>query len=215
MKSFLSIDSPIIAFLTKLADMILLNLAFILLSVPVFTIGASTTALYRVMIDRKNQDESGILPLFSDAFCENFKSSTKLFLILLLPQAIAVYYTMMLFEGAFSYSTVLTVISLIVVIVFEMIWSFTWPLQAKYENTPGRIVKNALLLSLAHLPTALIMSVLNVLPTVVLLWKPYLFVRISIIWILFGFALTAKINTALADKVFATLIPPESPDEEK
>ena len=110
MKNVLSVDSPILVFLSKVADVILLNTAFILLSAPVFTIGASLTALYRVMIDQRNQDESSILAMFSDAFCENFKSSTKLFLILAFPQALVIYYAMMLMEGAFAVSTISTVI---------------------------------------------------------------------------------------------------------
>ena len=43
-------NSPVIAFLNKMTDLILLNVLFIISCLPVFTIGAATTALYYVCI---------------------------------------------------------------------------------------------------------------------------------------------------------------------
>lgn len=43
-------DNPIWRFIGKLADLMILNLLWIICSLPVFTIGASTTALYLSLI---------------------------------------------------------------------------------------------------------------------------------------------------------------------
>ena len=39
-------ENPVIAFLNKMADLILLNLIFLLCCIPVVTIGPAITALY-------------------------------------------------------------------------------------------------------------------------------------------------------------------------
>ena len=56
-------ENPVIAFLNKMADLILLNLIFLLCCIPVVTIGPAITALYAVSL----RSEMGMLyRLFSD-----------------------------------------------------------------------------------------------------------------------------------------------------
>jgi hypothetical protein len=43
-------ENPVIAFLNKMADLILLNLIFLLCCIPVVTIGPAITALYAVSL---------------------------------------------------------------------------------------------------------------------------------------------------------------------
>ena len=50
------LDSPLLSFLQKIAWVFFLNIIFIITSLPVITIGASTTAMYAVyfkMIDER------------------------------------------------------------------------------------------------------------------------------------------------------------------
>lgn len=67
---------------------------------------------------------------------------------------------------------------------------------------PRRSIKNALLLSVGHFPIAVLMSAINLFPLLLLSFFPDVFLRISMLWILFGFALIAKINTKMILKVF-------------
>ena len=60
-----------------------LNLLWILCSLPVFTIGASTTALYYVTLKMVQDEESNITAMFFRAFRENFRQATTLWLIML------------------------------------------------------------------------------------------------------------------------------------
>ena len=46
LQSFFNYDNPIWRFMGRLGDMIVLNLLWLVCSIPVVTIGASTTALY-------------------------------------------------------------------------------------------------------------------------------------------------------------------------
>ena len=83
MRSLLNPESPAMRFLTKIGYTIILNLLWFLCSLPLFTIGASTTALYAVMQKLVRNEESGIVSAFFTAFRQNFKQATKIWLVLL------------------------------------------------------------------------------------------------------------------------------------
>ena len=70
MRNFLRYDGPLGRFLNSVADMVLLNLLWLLCSLPVVTIGASTVALYTVTL-RYPEDDSGLAKLFFLAFRNN------------------------------------------------------------------------------------------------------------------------------------------------
>ena len=46
LKGLFDMDNPFWRFMSLVADLIILNLLFVLCSIPIITIGASTTALY-------------------------------------------------------------------------------------------------------------------------------------------------------------------------
>ena len=50
MNKFFSLDSPIMVFMSKIADLIFLNILAIVFSIPIITIGASWTAMYYVTV---------------------------------------------------------------------------------------------------------------------------------------------------------------------
>ena len=82
MRNFLRYDGPLGRFLNSVADMVLLNLLWLLCSLPVVTIGASTVALYTVNL-RYPEDDSGLAKLFFLAFRNNWKQGMAAGLIFL------------------------------------------------------------------------------------------------------------------------------------
>jgi len=80
---FLSYDSRFSQILIKLSYTCWLNLLWIICSLPVFTIGASTTALYTVTLKMADDNESEITKTFFRAFRDNFPQATRIWLILL------------------------------------------------------------------------------------------------------------------------------------
>ena len=80
---FFSYESKFSQLLMKLCYACYLNLLWLLCSLPVFTIGASTTALYYASLKVVRGEESYVGRLFFRAFRENFRQATVLWLILL------------------------------------------------------------------------------------------------------------------------------------
>ena len=76
-------DNRIIRILTTLCDFLILNILWLVCSVPVITAGASTTALYSVMFKIIKKEEGYIIKSFLKAFRQNFKQSTIIWLLLI------------------------------------------------------------------------------------------------------------------------------------
>ena len=81
MSSFFNMDSPIMRFLSRVCDLIILNLLTIVCCIPVFTAGASITALFSVTLKMVKGEESYIVRGFFKGFKENFKQSTIIWII--------------------------------------------------------------------------------------------------------------------------------------
>ena len=65
MNTLFSIDSPLGQKLTLMSNLVLLNLLWILCSLPVITMGAATSAMYHVIfLYITNQDDAAIKPFF-------------------------------------------------------------------------------------------------------------------------------------------------------
>ncbi len=79
MKNFFHPDGPVVRFLGRIAELMALNLCFLLCCLPVFTIGASVTALYGSLFAR---DDQGAVRRFFRQFRGNFRQGTVLGLIL-------------------------------------------------------------------------------------------------------------------------------------
>lgn len=77
-------DSPVMRFLGRLADLMILNLVTLLCCLPVVTIGASLTAMHYVLLKMVRNEESYIVRSFFKSFKENFKQATVIWLIILL-----------------------------------------------------------------------------------------------------------------------------------
>ena len=77
MSSFFSMDSPFFSFMSRLADIVLLNLLYIICCLPVFTIGAATSALYYQVMKMSKNEESYVFRGFFKAFRENFKKDAQ------------------------------------------------------------------------------------------------------------------------------------------
>ena len=58
MNSLFNIDSPIMTFLSRVADLVILNILYVVCCLPIFTIGAATSALYSQVMKMSKNEES-------------------------------------------------------------------------------------------------------------------------------------------------------------
>lgn len=88
MKGLFSYDSPVMGALTAIGDCICLSVLWVVFSLPVITMGASTTALYAAAYHSIRKKEGGLWRSFWEAFREDLKRSTLIWLVVLAVMAL-------------------------------------------------------------------------------------------------------------------------------
>jgi len=209
MFSFLSPDSKFMQVVSRFSDLVILNILFLLTSLPVFTIGASSAAVYTLTFRMLRGREEPIVKSYFRAFRENFKQGAVLWLIILFAAVPALvyldhFYTM---EGGPNYLFV-PFLTVFLVAVFAACYAFPWVSQ--FQNRTGEVLRNALLLSFANLPRTIAAAVINLLPLGLLLFRYELFLKVSFLWVALYFSAAAYINTAIFWKVFKPFYPEEA-----
>lgn len=81
MNRLFGMDSPLMVALMKIGDLLCLSVLWLVFSLPIFTIGASSAALYAAVFYCLRRNEAGVWKHFWKAFRENFKRSTLAWLI--------------------------------------------------------------------------------------------------------------------------------------
>ncbi|MCH5281455.1 MAG: YesL family protein [Lachnospiraceae bacterium] len=210
MRKFFSDSNPIIRGLTKLADLMWLNFLYILTSIPIFTIGAATAALYSVTMKVVADEESYITKDYFKAFISNFKQATVIWIICGLLLSLFGYTFYVLGSSDLSYAHVaMGIIGIpIVLIAFTLLYAF--PIMSKFENTTLNTAMNSLLISLAKFPITVLMLVFSAIPILLVLssikWVPLL--------ILCGFSMVAYVNGSFMNKFFDKIIEDNGQGEE-
>ena len=189
-------DSKFMQILGRITDLILLNLLFLVTCLPVFTIGASITALYTMCFRLMREEYGGIVRSYFQAFRANFKSATAVWGILLVIAVPAVYY---LTQAAHIYTGIFFVLILLIAL---MMGSYAFPWISQFENTALQSLTNALILSVSKLPRTAAILAINLMPAIVWVINTDLFIRISFLWIALYFAAAAYMNTGLLWHVF-------------
>ncbi|MBR5500267.1 MAG: YesL family protein [Clostridia bacterium] len=217
MSRFFSLDNPVILFLSRITDLILLSILWIICCIPIVTIIPSTSALYYITLKMVRNEDSRLAVSFFRAFADNLKKGTVLSIVLELI-GILIYVDYLLsgmVDGGIG--TVLRIFFLILCITYCAFFHYTAALQAKFENTIVQTMKNAVILLLRFFGKTLRILIINATPIALVLLFPELTHRILPIWIILVPAtvvfLCAKQFVLVFDKVLAIQNEPDTQDE--
>lgn len=195
-------DSPVMSFLSQVADLVILNILWLVFCLPVFTIGASTTAMYRVCLNILRGEGSGVVRTFWASFKLNFRQGVLIFLISLLPLALVIYELWVFLSGAVETTLWTGAMFCLPFLLVSMILAYVYPLLAQFDNSILNTLKNACLLAVSKLPYSLIMTALNLSAFLLFYFATSFFFQTAIFWLLIGGSLVAFINTVLLRKIF-------------
>jgi uncharacterized membrane protein YesL len=185
-------------FATKVSHLFLLNILWIIFSTPIITMGAATSAVYYVTLKMVKNEEGYIIKDFWYAFRQNLKQGIMLEFVLLIGCVILLgdiwYFLNMgnifgyIVAGLFSIGLTIFVLSLI----------FTFPILAKYNNTVSGTLKDAVLMSLTHLPSSIALSVL----LIIMMYGFYVSAHLMIIFSVIGVSGYAYFGSILFRSIF-------------
>ncbi len=88
MNDFFDLDAPLFRFLTRVADMVILSLLWLIGSLPLFTLGISSTALYYAVNKSLIENRGTVSEEFCRACRRSFRQATLSFLALAVPESI-------------------------------------------------------------------------------------------------------------------------------
>jgi uncharacterized membrane protein YesL len=193
---FLNIDSPFMQALNRIADMMWLNVLTLICCLPIITIGPALTALHYMALKMVRNEECYITKGYFKAFKDNFKKSLILWMILLFVAGVIIgdFYIIRTTQIHMVIRMAITAASALV--VFTAV--FLFPVQARFENTIVRTIKNAFFISVLQFPKTILMVVLYLIPVALLIFFP----QTTPLIFLFGVSVPVYLSAKLYNKFF-------------
>lgn len=203
-------DSRIMNFLNRLGDMFILNIIYLASCVPIVTIGTATTALYYNTLKMAENRESYVWRDYWKSFRQNFRQATVIWIILLAVICILGIDSILIGGMSKALGSVTALIVIVLGIFLIMAGVYLFPVLARFDNTVKNTMKNALIMSIRHLPSTLIIVVLHGLPLMLSLVSVQVFVKGVFVVLLFTVSILAYFQSKLFSRIFSNYYPKET-----
>lgn len=155
MKLF-STEGPFYKFMMQFMDLLTINILWILCSMPIITIGASTAAACSVTMKMAKDEEGYIARQFFKAFKQNWKQGTILGFLMALV-AYAFYLDTQILKAASDPSYLVIVMTFGLAIVYVLCFTYAFALIARYENTIKNTIQNSIKITFRYFGRTLAM----------------------------------------------------------
>ena len=196
MNSFFNLDGPFYKWGTELADVMILSLLWLVCSLPVFTVGASTTALFYVYGKKVRGEDPYVFKSFFKSFKNNFKQATVITVILgVLWMSVYLYYQILTGGNAQLWLKIMGLFYILQVIVITL---YVFPILSRFEMTIKNLLITSFLFGNKHLPTTIGCAIL---------FAGFLFVVMTPTPLLiFAFGVYALLSSYLLQRIFTKYI---------
>lgn len=188
MKLAFNIDSKLWKFFDYAGDLVILNLLFVLTSLPVITIGASITAMDAVLFKRKEKRTDDIKKEYFREWKANFKNSTVIWLFLLS----FIIFCAMNFQIAVHASAenrmkiFLIIGTALPAIVMTALYSFA--MLARFENDLATTVSKAFFIGIMSLPYTVVILLILTASVLASIQTYATMLTAASVWLLIGFS---------------------------
>ena len=201
-KSLFDPESPFGRGMEKVWQLIVLNVLWMICSLPVVTLGASSAALAAVLFALLRGEDDRIVRRFFTAFGENWKRASAAWLVLLVIIALC------LFDWKFAVlmdSFLWKLIAVAGLTVVALMCTFLFALIARYENTVRNHLRNALLLGVGNLPRLLLVWLVWAGPVVLTVWSAETLHLMVLLWLMVGISGLSLAGLRILKPVFDRL----------
>ena len=135
---------------TTVAQFICLNVLYIILCIPVVTIGWAPSALFEVCLPYADHEKGYLLKDFFKALRKNFRQPTLGFLALAVPILLLFYSGNFWLHLGSIMNLIIGIVSFFLCAYFVLALIYFCALQGRFNTTLKQSLKNALLLPIAH-----------------------------------------------------------------
>ncbi|MFI3172099.1 MAG: YesL family protein [Eubacteriales bacterium] len=197
MGNLFNVDNKFFTLMGLIFDLTVLNILYVISCIPIFTIGAATTALYDMTLKMVKNEESYIVRGYFKAFKRNFKNGTILGILATIIAIILgtnVYASNLNLDNGTMW-VLLFIFNLSLTILFWLIMAYIYPIQALKELTMVGVLKSSLYSSVRYLPTTILVVILNSIFPFCMVWNLYTMTYGIVIYAIIGCSIITYFNS--------------------
>ena len=156
--------------MSSFMQVFLLNLCFLVTSIPVVTIGASIVSMYDVMMRMVDNEEGYVVKQYFKAFKNNWKQGIPLGILNLIA-VYAVYLDFALFNALEDPPIWVLIAGMLSAFYFLMIFLYAYPQVARYQNKLWIIMRNSFRIAIKYFGWTVLMVVVAALEIALFSWN--------------------------------------------
>ena len=160
MGNLFNMDNAFFRFMGKLFDVVALNLVFIIVCIPLVTIGPAVSALYYASVKSIRRDRSYPIKEFFKAFKRDFKQSFIVGLILVLASVIIYVDIRFVVDYIKNDFTAMRYVYLVIGLVISFISVYIFPLISRFSLKISGLFRLSFYLAIRHLLTTIVSIIL-------------------------------------------------------
>lgn len=177
MSNLFNMDNAFFTFLGKICDVIFLSVVYILLCIPIITIGPANTAVYYATVKVIRRERGYLFREFFKCFKMNFKRGAAIGFILTVCYIIIgfdIFAAYTSWTGETTFSSILFGIYIAIAVLLTSFSIFVFPVLSRFELSLKQLVKVVFFMSMKHLPFTIIMLVIQVAAIASVIFVPLL-----------------------------------------
>lgn len=202
-------DGRLYQWVSKVYEILALHVLFLVSSIPLVTIGASTTALYASWFKIWNGTHDGkLVRTFFAEFRSNFAKSSIVWLAMVAVAAACIWvvYPFAIAPVVQAFPPLSFAVILVVAVV-ALTCGYIFPVLARFENSAWRTLSNSFLLAMANMALSVVVFIINA----AVLVAGFVFSgRLVILWLFGSFGIASFCNSWILNKIFAKYIPSDT-----
>ena len=166
-----SYDGKIYSFLSKFWHMVWISVLWIICSIPIVTIGASSTAAYYAMVKSVRKNEDSPTRDFFKSFKQNFAQATVMTIVYIVIGAAFSFATWFYYHRSGSFNLGLRWLFYILILVYlcTITYSFSW--LSRFEMSTFHALTYPIAITLMHLGYSIGLIVFWAAAVIALYWS--------------------------------------------
>ena len=207
MERIFPMDGKFFTFITKLSDLLLLNVLFIITCLPILTIGVSLTALYQTTLQLADNTDSYILRNYFSNWKQNLKQGILIWIPSFIMLILCIFNLSVLPHMPQNlYRTTCLCLQFVLLFFLYGIFLYAFSLPKVYRSSCLNTLRNALFMTFKHLPVTCLCLCISVIPNALIILLPKITGWILSFFIVIGSSGTAYIHSYILQKVFKKYI---------
>ena len=142
----------------KTVRILLTNLLMVICSIPVITAGAAIAAAFYVNLKLAGGEDVSVVKMFFSSFKQNFLQGTLMWIITL-PFLAGLGYMWFKLLSMKEFSLLFVIGSVLLTFIFFIVFIYTFPLIARYNNTLANQIRNSIGITVQNFKSTLILIV--------------------------------------------------------